>query len=56
MRAFLFHYENRKFITDADTQMDAEEKFFQEFGEDPEKVRELEDIDKFLNNEEIVYF
>ena len=55
-RAFLFHYEDKKFITDADTQMDAEMKFWEEFGKDPEKVIELENVDKFLDSDEIVYF
>lgn len=57
MKAFLFNFEGRKYITDDETQMDAEEKFFQEFGEYNEEVQELDDIDEFLDSDEdVVYF
>lgn len=57
MKTFLFNYEGRKYITDAQTQMDAEEMFFQEFGEYNEEVEELDDIDEFLDSDEdVVYF
>lgn len=56
MKTFLFNYEGRKYITDANTQMDAEEMFFQEFGEYNEEVEELDDVDEFLYNDEVVYF
>lgn len=58
MKAYLFVYENRKYITEADTQMDAEEKFWEEFGEYPEEIRMLENMDEFIfdNEEKVLYF
>ena len=58
VKAFAFEYEGQKYITDADTQMDAEFKFWEEFGEDPESCQELENIDEYIfdNEAKVLYF
>lgn len=63
MKEFIFKFEGKNYITDADTLMDAEMKFWDEFGYDPEtcieKPKELkdEDMDKLIySDEEAIYF
>ncbi len=57
MKEYIFTYEGRKYITDASNQMDAEEKFMEEFGEDPIDCKIVKDLDSLIySEEEIVYF
>lgn len=57
MKEFLFKFEKKNYITSADTLLDAEIKFWDEFGYDPESCVELENVDEFIiSNKDIIYF
>lgn len=58
MKGYLFNVDGIKYFTGADTQMDAEEQYFQEFGEYyDDRIIEINNIDEFIiKNEKVVYF
>ncbi len=61
MKEFLFKFEGKYYITSCDTQMDAEMKFWEEIGFDPETCRELNlgELNRFVlsgDGQEVIYF
>ena len=57
MYEYIFDYEGKKYITDAETQLDAEVKFEEEFGEQAENVKVINNFDELIYTEEdISYF
>lgn len=54
MKEYLFRFEGKQYITSAGSQMDAEIKFWDEVGFDPETCREIKVEEIFT--EEVIYF
>lgn len=58
-KEYIFKFEGKSYITDANTIMDAEIKFWDEFGYDPDSCVEVkgDEIDKLVySEEEVLYF